>query len=116
MFRYLQEEFGNIGRDLFLKALNAEGIPASPGYLTPVYGNRCFQELTRVPGLENCPKECPCNGAFVDYKSVFCPVAEKLSTEEAIWLPHYLLLGEQNDMDSIIHAIEKIYTYQKDLL
>ena len=115
MFRYLQEEFENISRDLFLEALNAEGIPAIPGYLTPIYRNHCFQELTRVPGLEKCPKECPCNGAFVDYKSVHCPVAERLCNEEAVWLPHYVLLGEKSDMDSIVQAIEKIYTHRKEL-
>jgi len=115
MFRYLQEEFGNIGRGQFLEALNAEGIPAIAGYLTPVYGNRCFQKLTRVPGLERCPEECPCNGAFVDYKSVHCPVAERLCGEEAVWLPHYVLLGEQSDMDSIAQAIEKVYTHRNEL-
>ena len=115
IFRYLKEEFGNVDREMFIKALNAEGIPANPGYLTPVYGNRCFQELKRIPGLENCPKDCPIDGAFVDYTSVFCPVAERLCKEEAIWLPHYVLLGDKNDMDSIVLAFEKIYNYRKEL-
>jgi dTDP-4-amino-4,6-dideoxygalactose transaminase len=115
MFRFLQEEFENVNRNQFVEALNAEGIPASAGYLTPVYRNRCFHELSRVPGLEHCPKECPCNGAFVDYRTVYCPVAERLCGEEAVWLPHSVLLGSPSDMDSIVQAVEKIYTHRKEI-
>ena len=31
-FRYIKEEFNNVPKETFLKALNAEGIPCSNGY------------------------------------------------------------------------------------
>jgi len=115
MFRYLRDEFAAGSREIFLNALRAEGIPASQGYLTPVYGNNCFQDLRSVPGLERCSSERFCDRAAVDFSGVCCPVAEKLCREEAVWLPHALLLGDRKDMESVVAAIEKLYAHREEL-
>lgn len=107
MFRYLSSEFGGVPRDKFIQALEAEGIPSSFGYLTPVYGNQCFQELKCIPGQKSLP---------VSYNSVCCPVAERLCKEEMVWLTHNMLLGNRDDMQTIVNAIQKIYENQKDIL
>ncbi len=115
MFRFVAEEFGHIDRDIFIRALEAEGVPASPGYLSPVYGNRCFQELRHVPGLRNCLHHAACAEAAVDYSRTHCPVAERLCSAQAVWLPHALLLGDQEQMRAVAAAIEKIYQHREAL-
>ena len=42
-FTYREEETG-IPRDLFVEALNAEGIPFGGGYVRPLYLNPIYQE------------------------------------------------------------------------
>ena len=44
----------------------------------------------------------------VDYSGVHCPVAERASYTEMIWLPHEVFLGTAEDVDDICDAIEKI--------
>ena len=56
MFRYDAATFGGLPRAKFLKALEAEGIPCSPGYrplnrepfLTGTLESRAFRECTRT--------------------------------------------------------------------
>jgi dTDP-4-amino-4,6-dideoxygalactose transaminase len=43
VFRFVEREFG-VSREQFLKALAAEGVPASSGYAHPVYRNPLFNE------------------------------------------------------------------------
>lgn len=107
LFRYIASEFGGLSREMFLKALVAEGIPAAFGYLTPVYGNQCFQELRHVPCLES---------HRLDYRSVNCPVAERLCQQEMVWLTHNMLLGNREDMEFIADAIEKIHRHQNEVV
>lgn len=103
MFRYDRTRFQNVPRPVFLKALSAEGIPASSGY-TP---------LNTQPFLKN---------ALVSrgYKRLFpekvlaewaertrCPVNDRLC-EEAVWFTQNLLLAPRDAMDQIADAIRKI--------
>ena len=105
-FRYKKEEFKGLSRTEFLKALQAEGIPAMSGY-TP---------LNKMPYLKNVletknfklmyPPE------MLDYKKFMernqCPVNDQLC-EEAVWFFHNMLVAEKSDMDDIVTAIERIY-------
>jgi dTDP-4-amino-4,6-dideoxygalactose transaminase len=87
-----------ISRDRFVKALGAEGVPASPGYLHPLYKNAVFQNLKGMranPGIE------------LDYTRVSCPVSER-ACQETVWLLHTLLLADETAMRGIVNAIEKV--------
>jgi dTDP-4-amino-4,6-dideoxygalactose transaminase len=97
VFRFDAAEFG-LSRQVFLEALEAEGIPASSGYAHPLYGNPLFRE----PGLP------------LDYSRFkdLCPQAEKACTE-AVWLEHRLLLGDREDLDDIVDAIRKIHMHRE---
>ena len=44
----------------------------------------------------------------MDYSGVHCPVAERASYKEMIWLPHEVFLGTTEDVDDMCDAIEKI--------
>jgi dTDP-4-amino-4,6-dideoxygalactose transaminase len=106
LFRYEASAFGGLPRGRFLEALAAEGIPCFPGYPTPVYGTRCFQDLEHLPG---------CREVRLDYRKVSCPVAERLCREEMVWLEHRLLLGDERDMRDIADAVRKIHAHREAL-
>ena len=108
--RYNAEAFGGVDRALFLKALSAEGIPCSGGYV-PLYREAVF---SRVHTSE-CPFTCKHVERVVDYSKVSCPVAEHASTSEAVWFSQPMLTGDRSDMDSIVEAVAKVHAHRDEL-
>ena len=100
VFRYNKEAFGGRPREEFLKALSAEGIPCSPGYV-PLYRERVF--LNRPISNDLCQLS-----RMKDYSSLHCPVCERACAEEAVWLYQNMLLGTEEDMADIATAIAKV--------
>jgi len=111
VFRFIEEEWG-IGREEFIEAMRAEGIPVSPGYPVPLYKNPLFQRKGKGP--EYCPVSCPYYGREIDYSQVYCPNAEKLC-KQAVWMGHPVLLAEKEDMQDIINAIEKVWENREEV-
>jgi len=91
VLRFDAAEFG-VSREVFLKALTAEGIPASSGYAHPLYRNPVFE------GTEWA--ECP---------------ASEQACREAVWMEHRLLLGDEHDMDDIAQAVQKVWAHRREL-
>lgn len=116
LFRYDAEAFGGLPRAKFLEALEAEGVPCSGGYLQPVHKNPCFLTLNDNPRPEDKYLSDLCNQRGIRYSEVSCPVAERLCTDEMVWLPHRLLLEEEVDMQQIVEAVQKIHRCQTELL
>ena len=116
MLRYDANAFGGVHRDQFVRALNAEGVPASAGYAFPLYKNPMFLNQEFYP--KGCPLSCQHYGQEVDFAAYAekCPVVEKVCREEAVWLEHRLLLGTQQDMDDIAEAIAKIRYAAEELM
>src|SRR3990170_4641537 len=85
MFRYDHAAFGAMSRADFVRALSAEGVPCSVGYV-PLYRTDLFRTQGTVAGTK------------VDYTNVSCPVAERACADEAIWLFQSMLLGTREDM------------------
>jgi dTDP-4-amino-4,6-dideoxygalactose transaminase len=77
-----------IGRDEFVAALTAEGIPCRPFYPHPLYANPMFRKLP--------------------HRVEPCPVAER-ACHDAFWLPQRVLMGSERDTLDIAAAIAKIY-------
>ncbi len=102
IFRFNSEEFGGVSRNVFLKALQAEGVPCSEGYV-PLYKLPLFQHLD-----ESWPALNKVSARYMDYSKVSCPVCERVCREEAVWLTQNMLIGDQSDMDDIAEAVAKI--------
>lgn len=98
MARYSRESFGGWPRDKFIRAMRAEGIPFSAGYLLPIYRQPYFLEGDFGPYHR--PR--------IDYSKVHCPACEKACREEALWLTQNVLLGSRADMDDIVEAVRKV--------
>ena len=111
MFRYDASRFGGLSRDAFLKALHAEGIPASGGYspltreptITETLAGRAYEriygkaELARLTERNQCPQN------------------DRLCTQ-AVWLTQTMLLGPRSDMDQIAEAVRKIQRHAPRLV
>jgi dTDP-4-amino-4,6-dideoxygalactose transaminase len=94
-----------VGRDLFCAALEAEGIPCDGRFYEPVYRSPLFCASPEVsPQLRD-----------MDYANVHCPISERAAYDEAVWLPQFLLIGEDHDIDDIAEAIAKVLRHADDL-
>jgi dTDP-4-amino-4,6-dideoxygalactose transaminase len=94
-----------VGRDLFCAALEAEGIPCDGRFYEPVYRSPLFCASPEVsPQLR-----------AMDYANVHCPISERAAYDEAVWLPQFLLIGEDHDIDDIAEAIAKVLRHADDL-
>jgi dTDP-4-amino-4,6-dideoxygalactose transaminase len=103
VFQYRPEHPG-VARDLFVAALDAEGIPSDGRFYEPVYRSDLFYATP-----ENCPQ------LKTDYSGVKCPVSERAAYEEAVWLPQFLLIGDDRDVDDIAAAVAKVMGNFNDL-
>lgn len=111
MVRYDPQKFAGLPRDKFLKALAAEGIPASGGYnplnkepfLKNVFSSRGFQAIYSRERLAK----------WED--SNHTPANDRVCAE-AIWLTQNMLIGPRRDMDQVVEATRKIQRYAGDLL
>lgn len=110
-FRYVKEDFNNVPKEKFLKALNAEGIPCGNGYGKQNKDGLIEEQLT-------------CKG----YKRLFSESRLKQWHEEnilpgndqlcdqAVAFTQSMLLGSKSDMDDIVNAITKIYENRASLV
>src|SRR5207249_7206640 len=101
IFRYDSAAFGERSHADFVKALNAEGIPCSAGYV-PLYKEKVFERKTARIG-----SWCQA-GRGIDYPSIDCPVCEAVC-KDAVWFSQNMLLGDRADIDDIGNAVEKIH-------
>ena len=104
-----------VSRDLFVKALRAEGIPTSKGYVEPIYLQPIYQKR-QAYGKQGCPFSCPhAVESHVSYQKGICPVAERMYYEE--WMGNALVYQgvERADLDDIYNAYEKVLNARSEL-
>jgi len=92
-----------VHRDLFVAALEKEGIPCDGRFYEPVYKSDLFYATP-----DNSPQLRLGREETVHYDMVHCPVAERAAYEEAVWLPQFLLIGDEADVRDVCTAIKKV--------
>src|SRR5437016_7806447 len=90
-------------RDLFVAALDAEGVPCDGRFYEPVYRSDLFHVTPEICPQLNLNRDRP-----MDYTKCQCPVSEHAAYEEAVWLPQFLLIGEESDVQDVVRAIDKV--------
>lgn len=80
----------------FARAVTAEGVPVSTGYV-PLYKEKLFRSAGAV---------CP-SGRQIAYDQLSLPVCEEVCTD-TIWLNQNFLLGSREDTEDIAAAIIKV--------
>ena len=87
------DAFGGRGRDEFIEALAAEGVPATPGYTAL---------LSEQNGLKQLVADNP--GAV---RAEPCPVTES-ACRRSVWFFQNMLLADEHDMCDIAEAFAKV--------
>lgn len=96
---YNEEKIG-IPRDLFVKALNAEGVPFGAGYIKPLYYSPIYHE--------NKPFIYKYYKGNADYGPGLCPVAEEMHFKKLMITILCRPPATFKDMDDIVKAMKKI--------
>jgi dTDP-4-amino-4,6-dideoxygalactose transaminase len=99
ILRYDRDPFSGVERDRVLQALQAEGVPCSGRFYVP---------LSEDPLFPADPHTNAATRAGVDYSSQVFPVARRAAYDEAIWLPHELFLGAEEDVRELVRAFAKV--------
>jgi hypothetical protein len=90
-------------------ALEAEGVPASIAYGVPVYRYAAFSpealQSSPLRGLDHVPA----------YHQLHLPVAERISQQEQVTIPHQLLLAGAEGVRPIVDAVAKITEHRDEL-
>lgn len=105
--RFDSNAFADIDRDVFVAALQAEGVPADGRF----YESLPVSELLR-PDSARYPAW---SAALPGVPAATCPNAERAAYRESVWLPHQLLLGTETDVDDIVEAVLKVQHSAGDL-
>lgn len=93
MFKLEPAVADRVDKGDFIHKLSAEGIPVTGGYV-PLNHNHAVIERTRE---------------LLGHDRLFsCPLAERASAKEVLWLGQNVLLGTEEDMADIAVAIEKV--------
>jgi len=90
-------------RDLFAAALDAEGVPCDGRFYEPVYRSDLFYATP-----ENCPQLRLERDRPLDYSTFHCPVSERAAYDEAVWVPQFVLLGDEEDVRDVARAVAKV--------
>ncbi len=103
---YLKEQFGDVDRDTFLKALRAEGVSLSPyiknglhkePWIEHILGRPVYKKMFSKRRLREYREQCE------------CPNCDKVCEEMAMIWASGPLLAAQEDMDDVANAIIKVY-------
>lgn len=111
-FRYKKEHFDGLPREKFLAALQAEGIPCSSGYEAQYYDG-FMEEVLSSRGFKKLFPEQRLKRYREELHEL--PENDQL-TREAVWFFQNMLLGDRQDMDDIVDAVQKVYDNRNQLL
>ena len=104
--RYLPGVLG-IMREEFVKAVNAEGIRFSQGYVRPLYLQPVYQQ--KLAFKHGYPFSAPENKEIMtNYHEGACPNAETLHNQQMIINEHVRPPHTADDIDDIISAVGKV--------
>jgi dTDP-4-amino-4,6-dideoxygalactose transaminase len=103
MMRYDAKAFAGLPRATFLKALAAEGVPASGGY-RPLNKEPFIAAALRSRGFKRSFPE----KVLTEWpERTACPVSDRVC-DEAVWLSQNILLAPRDAMDEIAAAVRKV--------
>jgi dTDP-4-amino-4,6-dideoxygalactose transaminase len=96
-----------IQRDVFVNALNAEGIPMYKGYAEPLYLQPLYQQRVAI-GKDGYPFTYPGYKGKARYDKGICPVTERMYYQELMYTNICHANIAREDLDCVISAFAKI--------
>lgn len=110
----IDEATFGMSRDLFVKAMVAEGFPIGRGYVKPIYWLKVFQER-RAFNNTHFPFEYPGYEGKPDYSKGSCPVVERMYDKELIAIFLFWYPRDRAFADSFISAVRKVLAHKDEL-
>ncbi len=108
--RFVPEAFEGVSREVFMKALRAEGVPIGGGYAEPVYRNPVFQQDWKTSSYRPFAWE----GA-PDYRDLYLPKVEQYCRER-LSLSQTVMLTSEERMRDVTRAFVKVREHAKELV
>jgi len=99
-----------ISRELFCRALGAEGISLFEGYVQPIYLQQLYQRKLGYGG-KGCPFSCPHYKGAVSYEKGICPVTERMYEKECFVFAYVKEPNTLKDMQDVVRGFEKVFTH-----
>lgn len=109
VMKFDPEKIG-VSRDVFSKALAAEGFPHETGYIRPLYLLPAFQQR-RAIGTSG----WPFSQTNQTYREGMCPIAERLHDNEIIFFEPCAWHVDAKTQQLLSDAIEKVFDNRKSL-
>lgn len=113
--RYNAEQLDGIPRAVFARALRAEGIPVTEGYVKPLYLLPMYQQRIAY-GRRGCPWTCGHWRGTVSYEQGICPTTERLYQHELLLFDVCRQPLTTRDIADVADAIEKVVELAPSLL
>lgn len=110
----IDEKKLGLSRDLFVKAMTAEGFPLSRGYVKPVYHLRLFQER-KAFNQTHFPFEYDGYDGKPNYTKGSLPVVERLYATELATTMLCQYPRTKEHVDTFIAALKKILAHRSEL-
>jgi perosamine synthetase len=105
--RLADEVLDVVPRAAVVRALAAEGIPVSNGYVAPLYLQPMYQQrISR--GARGCPWTCGHWRGEVSYEIGICPVSERLHERDLMLVDVTRSPLRLSDVDDVADALEKV--------
>ena len=101
------ENVTGIPRDLFVKAVGAEGFPLRAGYVKPLYLEPLYQRKIAI-GSKGFPFTANPRNANLSYASGICPTVERIHEQELMLTPFMYPPLTETDMDRFADAFDKV--------
>ena len=114
MLTFTGEGWDGIHRDTVVKALQAEGVPASIGYGWANYRNPAFLHMQETMGRRAFVYGVDRFPDWLKYAER-CPATERACRERAVFIPHSTMLGDEADVQLIADAFAKVYEHRVEL-
>lgn len=103
-----------ISREMFVKAINAEGFILRNGYVKPLYLEPLYQKLVCF-GSKGYPFNCNPRYPDLPYASGTCPVVEDLNDNRLMVTSIVHSMSNKNLMDLFADACEKVLQCKDEL-
>ena len=92
---FAEDAYGGVSRSRVIEALQAEGVPVTAGYPQPIYRNQLFKHQPHV--VHGCPEA-----------EAYC--------RTSVWLPHNVLLADEQWIDDALAAFRKVRAMADELV
>ena len=103
-----------ISRELFLKAINAEGIPVGGGYVRPIYLEPMYQKRI-ASGRQGYPFIAPVYSGSVDYALGLCQVCERMHEQELMLTSVCRYPNTKEDIDDVVKGFKKVLAHVNEI-